>query len=181
MSAEKEGSTAAEKSGEEVDQLARSTKKAKMVEESESLPCAVVAESPLENAQVGSTPSEFMTATEIAMKRKVISYADICIGVNGAGKGGDTSDEEGFLEDLMEEEASEEEEGEEKEKGEHEEDHLCPVVKISKEEIKEAQQYWRKALIVKLLGKRVGLRYMQTRLTKMWQTVGTMDVIDLEL
>lgn len=33
---------------------------------------------------------------------------------------------------------------------------------------------------MKLLGKRVGLRFFQNRLMKMWQPVGTMDVIDLE-
>ncbi|KAJ1410078.1 Ribonuclease H domain [Sesbania bispinosa] len=39
---------------------------------------------------------------------------------------------------------------------------------------------WKRAVIVKLLGKKIGLRLLQTRLSKLWQTTSSMEVIDLE-
>lgn len=61
-----------------------------------------------------------------------------------------------------------------------EENPLCPVVKVTKEDIKVAQQPWRMALIVKILGKGVGLRFLQYRLSKLWQPEVSMEVINLE-
>lgn len=55
-----------------------------------------------------------------------------------------------------------------------------PVVQVSKEVIKEACRPWKKAIIVKLLGKRLGLHFLRNRLLKVWCPVGDMEMIDLE-
>lgn len=57
---------------------------------------------------------------------------------------------------------------------------FCPVVKISKETIKEACRPWKKAIIVKLLGKRLGLQFFKNRLLKLWCPKGDMEMIDLD-
>ncbi|KAJ1413531.1 Ribonuclease H-like superfamily [Sesbania bispinosa] len=57
---------------------------------------------------------------------------------------------------------------------------LCPTVKLSKEEKKGVRIPWRRALIVKLIGKRVGFCFMQGRLMKLWNPQRRMEVIDLD-
>ncbi|KAJ1408029.1 hypothetical protein SESBI_23885 [Sesbania bispinosa] len=59
-------------------------------------------------------------------------------------------------------------------------DPLCPTVKVSKAELKYPCQPWRKAILVKLLGKRLGMKFLRQRLIKLWQPEGGMDMIDLE-
>ncbi|KAJ1434399.1 hypothetical protein SESBI_05543 [Sesbania bispinosa] len=112
----------------------------------------------------------FETVTGEAMKRNLVSYKD-ALGVNGGYNSGSSSGSEYEL-------SSKEGESEEDEdsSGEEEvEDRLCPVIKLSKEERHEACRPWRKALIVKLLGKRVGLRFLHLRLIKLWHPVGEME------
>lgn len=57
---------------------------------------------------------------------------------------------------------------------------LRPRVTITKDERREACKPWRKSIIVKLLGRRLSLRYLRTRLNKLWKLAGLMDFIDLE-
>ncbi|KAJ1416829.1 Zinc finger, CCHC-type [Sesbania bispinosa] len=59
-------------------------------------------------------------------------------------------------------------------------DPLCPTIKVTKGEVRVACQPWKKAILVKLLGKRLGMRFLRQRLIKMWQPSGTMEMIDLE-
>lgn len=177
-----------EPSREEADQLARSTKKAKMLEQDSPMEVSVVQETPLETVggvtdplgEGGDKKSDiFPTATGEALRRKVISYADVCMGNNGKRMDESESEDDMFLDSDMEEESSEEKE-QAIETEPKDEDPLCPVMKVTKEELRKAQKPWRMSMIVKLLGKRVGLRFLQTRLNRMWQSVGAMDVIDLE-
>ncbi|XP_057452053.1 uncharacterized protein LOC130743847 [Lotus japonicus] len=57
---------------------------------------------------------------------------------------------------------------------------LCPVIKLSNEKRRELRRPWRNSLIVKLLGKRIGLNLLKDRLGKLWQLSGEIDVIDLD-
>ncbi|KAJ1391162.1 Zinc finger, CCHC-type [Sesbania bispinosa] len=100
----------------------------------------------------------------MGMERKLVSYKDVCLGVNGHNLSED--DAELFAEGLPEHtegvagvEVSSHFLG----------DPLCPVVRLSEEERKAIQIPWRRALLVKLLGKRMGLKYFHARLIKLWQ------------
>ena len=52
-------------------------------------------------------------------------------------------------------------------------------MKLSKETKKRICGPWSKAIIVKLVGKIVGLNYMQSKLAQLWRPEGRMDCIDL--
>lgn len=83
---------------------------------------------------------------------KLVSYKDICVGINGNDLG-DEDDEEDYINNSG---SDAEEEDDELEEGDEEmvpQDPLCPVIKVSKQELKEACKPWKKAIIVKLLGK----------------------------
>ncbi|XP_015965172.1 uncharacterized protein LOC107488895 [Arachis duranensis] len=56
----------------------------------------------------------------------------------------------------------------------------CPTIPISKEEFDEWCKPWRSALYVKLLGKRVGLGFMEQRLKRDWGKKGSINVIDMD-
>lgn len=57
---------------------------------------------------------------------------------------------------------------------------MFPVISVSKEETKAACQPWKRALIDKLLGKQIGLRFLHNRLLKLWNPKGEMEIVDLE-
>ncbi|XP_057425674.1 uncharacterized protein LOC130719039 [Lotus japonicus] len=107
--------------------------------------------------------------------RRIVSYKDVCLGVNG---GEESEDDdvpmEGFLSDS--EESDSERAGKDAAQG----NPLCPVIRISKEKRKELRKPWQNSIIVKLLGKRVGLGLMKDRLSKLWHPAGEMEVIDLD-
>src|ERR1044072_6199134 len=107
--------------------------------------------------------------------RKPLSYKDICTGVNGGDYEEDDvvdnlgSDSDDFFvdeEDMVVDNQVV--------------DPLCPIVKISKEELKEACKPWHNVVIVKLLGKKVGMQFLKDRLRKLWNPSGEMEVIDLD-
>lgn len=142
--------------------------------ETETMVDKVSMEEEYEGEQAVSHSQRPLFETTIGMKmaRKVISYKDVCIGVNG----GAVSDEEEFIR-KDDGPSDAEEEG----PVNHEvEDILCPEVIIEPEVRMHACEQWRQPVIVKVLGKRLSLRFMQTRLEKMWQPKGRMEVIDLE-
>ncbi|KAJ1382463.1 hypothetical protein SESBI_44240, partial [Sesbania bispinosa] len=124
-------------------------------------------------SKVDACPKDFFS-------RKVVSYKDVCLGVNGVDDGYISSDREV---NLWEEE-DDGLEGEEPDAMEEvEEDNLkilCPTVKLTKSERIGACIPWKRALIVKLLGKRVSLKFLQGKLHKLWQPQGRMEVIDLD-
>ncbi|XP_061352758.1 uncharacterized protein LOC133297608 [Gastrolobium bilobum] len=59
-------------------------------------------------------------------------------------------------------------------------DPFCPSYRFEKEIHKESCKPWRMAIIVKLLGKRVGVKFFQNRLLKMWNLSGSYEFIDME-
>lgn len=59
-------------------------------------------------------------------------------------------------------------------------DPLCPCVRIPKEERISLYKPWKKDLIIKLLGKRVGYRMLMNRLQKLWNPVGVFKLIYLQ-
>ncbi|KAJ1416228.1 Zinc finger, CCHC-type [Sesbania bispinosa] len=119
----------------------------------------------------------FQTTIGMGMERKLVSYKDVCLGVNGHNQSKD--DVELFAEGLPD----------------HIEgvsggvvgdsspflgDPLCPVVRLSEEERKAIQIPWKRALLVKLLGKRMGLKYFHAHLIKLWRPRARLEVIDLD-
>ncbi|KAJ1382331.1 hypothetical protein SESBI_44335 [Sesbania bispinosa] len=57
----------------------------------------------------------------------------------------------------------------------------CPVVKISRSERKQACDKWKNSVIIKVLGKRVSLKFLQLKLLQLWRLLGEMEVINLEM
>ncbi|RYR03236.1 uncharacterized protein LOC107646856 [Arachis ipaensis] len=56
----------------------------------------------------------------------------------------------------------------------------CPNIPISKDEFDEWCKPWRAALMVKVLGKRVGLGFMEQCLQRDWAKKGKINVIDMD-
>lgn len=61
-----------------------------------------------------------------------------------------------------------------------EDDHECPVVKLSKEEKIQLRKPWRQSLIVKVLGRRVGYTYLVKRLHTIWHPKAKMELVALD-
>ncbi|XP_016205096.1 uncharacterized protein LOC107645551 [Arachis ipaensis] len=57
---------------------------------------------------------------------------------------------------------------------------LCPVIPVSKEEFEEWCKPWQAALIVKVLGKRVNLGFIEHRLNRDWERKSKINVIDMD-
>ncbi|KAJ1375867.1 hypothetical protein SESBI_50540 [Sesbania bispinosa] len=125
--------------------LARSTKKHK----SDAIPSTQVIE-------------ETMV---MKMKRNVVSYKDAITGGNEE----DNDSEDSSANSESESEGESDSEHESEDQADAVEDPLCPEVKISKGEYKCACKQWKHAVIVKLLGKKVGLKFIQSRLDKLWK------------
>ncbi|XP_061368478.1 uncharacterized protein LOC133311438 [Gastrolobium bilobum] len=60
------------------------------------------------------------------------------------------------------------------------EDPLCPRYVFSAEEHRQDCEKWRKSLIIKMLGKRLGARILIARLQRLWNLVGSFETIDLD-
>jgi hypothetical protein len=102
------------------------------------------------------------------------SYKAIVTGVTGEG-GKETNMEDGEESDK---EGTEEETAirvEETKLGGYE----CPEFVFSKEEEKRIHRPWRRGVIVKLLGRRIGYKALETRLKQMWVRKGVITIIDL--
>ncbi|KAJ1379762.1 Zinc finger, CCHC-type [Sesbania bispinosa] len=155
-------------SAEEADILRRSTKKQKQI------PTEAGKETAADPASQGKIL--FPTSIGMSLERKVTSYRDICFGMD--------NDHESVHEDTSEDDSSgfnsESEGSDSEEEFLRNLDPLCPIVKISRMEKKYLCTPWKKAVIVKLLGKRIGLKMLQTRLSKLWQTTSSMEIINLE-
>lgn len=59
-------------------------------------------------------------------------------------------------------------------------DPLCPKIPVSIEERRNLCKPWRRAIIIKLLGRTVGYRYLYARLTKIWNPSSNFELIDLQ-
>lgn len=54
-----------------------------------------------------------------------------------------------------------------------------PIIEVAVDEYEEWCRPWRNTLIVNLLGKNVGLRYMSNKLYNLWARAGTVQVMDM--
>ncbi|KAF7804220.1 putative ribonuclease H protein At1g65750 family [Senna tora] len=61
-----------------------------------------------------------------------------------------------------------------------EDEDLCPKLNIDQEEYDQWCQPWKLTLLVRLLGKRIGVGFMINRLEKLWKKNGAVTTIDLE-
>ncbi|KAF7826071.1 uncharacterized protein G2W53_017235 [Senna tora] len=61
-----------------------------------------------------------------------------------------------------------------------EEDPMNPVIPTSKEERLEWSKPWKGSLIIKLMGRRVGFKFLQTKLHKLWNPSGGMKITDMD-
>ncbi|KAJ1408521.1 hypothetical protein SESBI_23504 [Sesbania bispinosa] len=91
----------------------------------------------------GSSSSRVASDLNVNVDRKIVSYRDICLG----------SDSDDPSESFDEEGGSNNGDESQDEELESNIDKRCPVVKISKEERKQACQPWKHSMIVKLLEK----------------------------
>ncbi|XP_061354584.1 uncharacterized protein LOC133299159 [Gastrolobium bilobum] len=107
---------------------------------------------------------------------KVVFYKDKLLKLNG--NGGQAEEEE----DWNSKQKREEEEADLLEGlGQaRDDDPLCPRYTFSIEEHKKDCEQWRKALIIKIMGKRIGMRFLMARLQRIWNLVSTYEVIDLD-
>ncbi|KAJ1401838.1 hypothetical protein SESBI_28468 [Sesbania bispinosa] len=173
---------------EEEDNLARSTKKAKVNEEDEGSQAEAVgmetipspsiekvdetqevAETPLPGKAPGSKEVQMHDVVPPKLNNtKNASYKDVILGVNGV-----TSEESSDEEDDS---SSPDSEGETDHSDYEEQDNKG----VSVDQLKRACKPWQNSVIVKLLGKKVGLKFLQLRLLKLWNTLGDMEIIDLE-
>ncbi|XP_061349017.1 uncharacterized protein LOC133294382 [Gastrolobium bilobum] len=105
--------------------------------------------------------------------KKPISYKDTLLQLNGL-KVTDDVEERDWFEELdvhgMEEDVQ----------SNDQDDPFCPTYRFSKELYKESCRPWKQAVIIKLLGKKVGVKFLLNRLLKMWNLSGTHEFIDME-
>ncbi|XP_019160127.1 PREDICTED: uncharacterized protein LOC109156749 [Ipomoea nil] len=59
-------------------------------------------------------------------------------------------------------------------------DPLCPTIRLTKAEIEAIRAPWRKALIIKVMGRKVGYAYLLRRLNSMWKPQGRLDLIAID-
>ncbi|KAJ1403595.1 hypothetical protein SESBI_27160 [Sesbania bispinosa] len=59
-------------------------------------------------------------------------------------------------------------------------DPLCPVVRLSQEERESIHIPWQRSILIKLIGKRMSLKYFHARLMKLQRPSAPMKVIDLD-
>ncbi|GAU46872.1 hypothetical protein TSUD_402900 [Trifolium subterraneum] len=57
----------------------------------------------------------------------------------------------------------------------------CPKFIFTSKEEKRLYKPWRRGVIVKLLGRRIGYKALETRLKQMWVRKGIISIIDLEI
>ncbi|KAF7833342.1 non-LTR retroelement reverse transcriptase-like [Senna tora] len=61
-----------------------------------------------------------------------------------------------------------------------EEFNSCPKLECSTDELEEWRRPWKLTLLVKLMGKSLGVTFMKGRIEKMWSKAGRVQIIDLE-
>lgn len=54
----------------------------------------------------------------------------------------------------------------------------CPLIKVTKEEIRESFKPWKKALVVKLVGKNLGPRIIMDQAKYLWHVRGKLASMD---
>lgn len=97
-------------------------------------------------------------------------YRDRMMGVNG--NGGNKTEEDDHIWD--EEDFSNDEEYRQRKKNV-----LCPGIDINRERRINLCRPWRKSLIIKVLGKDVGLKFLHEKIQKLWKPTGAFELIDI--
>ncbi|KAJ1403694.1 Zinc finger, CCHC-type [Sesbania bispinosa] len=164
-----------ELSAQEKDLLNRSTKKPKVSTLDDASTRAVNGqEKPQANVVNGG--SLFQTTIGLGMERKMVSYKDICIGVNGH----NVSEEDVvFFEEIQGMHNDVQQRVDEHDQG-FLGDPLCSEVRLSDEERRMISIPWKRSIIVKVLGRKMTLRYFHARLYKLWKPKFRMKIIDLD-
>jgi hypothetical protein len=152
-----------EKSPAELDLQERSTKKVKKGDQA--------------FAEQSSLPKDYSDLLELQKETKGggRSYKAMVLGETDDGANNDGSEEEEEDEDVEAEEEGEGIQVEERKVG----DYDCPAFVLSKMEEKRIYRPWKRGVIVKLLGRRIGYKALETRLKQMWVRKGIINIIDL--
>lgn len=151
--------------------LARVAKKAKANEE-----VSLVSDEAMGDVQGELQEEVTMTDVPQLPERQIVSYRDLVVGMNGTRRGMKYAEDE---KDWMEDDLSDDEMEEDGNGGFKYKD-LGPGVDVRKEERINLCQPWRKSLIIKVLGKEVGYRFLLNRIQKLWAPKGTLDMIDFK-
>lgn len=112
------------------------------------------------SGSISGEGEESDSTIEKGITKKPISYKRMLLGVDG--------EEDGYSSDPVESESDKEDSGEEM----FQEDSilfdpLCPIISITTEERRKLCEPWRRAIIIKLLGRRIGYRILAGRLLKL--------------
>ncbi|XP_061336480.1 uncharacterized protein LOC133283612 [Gastrolobium bilobum] len=161
------------KASEEEDLLLRSIDKPKDVTEISmtDVPLTSIVRPVLNNME--KNPD--ITCSQPGSKQKSsISYRDKVIQLNGQKYSSPEEEDEWSISQREEEEAEDMDEAKE------EDDPICPTYRVSKEQHKEDCKQWRKALIIKLLGRKINPKFLMTKLEKQWNLVGSYELITLD-
>ncbi|PNX84577.1 hypothetical protein L195_g040639, partial [Trifolium pratense] len=152
-----------EKSKEDEDLKERSTKKSKFGNQQFSDPNRV----PVNYSDLGDSEEQE------GNKGGHMTYKNMVLGVSETVEGEKIDSEK--EEDEMEEAEGEGLKVEERVLGTY----PCPEIVLSRYEEKRIQRPWKRGVIVKLLGRRIGYKALETRLKQMWVRKGVINIIDL--
>ncbi|XP_019198912.1 PREDICTED: uncharacterized protein LOC109192673 [Ipomoea nil] len=179
-----------QRSSEDLDLLVRSTKKAKRSEPLRQVQTEkgdTVDHGMADVEVVHETPADMMVTSDHAIAPELCrgedpaplsgnpvapvqqvtprrTYADNVVGHN-------TADHAPCNDQVISDSSSDESEPEE------DDDPLCPTIRLTKKEIAAIRAPWKKTLIIKVMGRKVGYAYLKRRLTSMWKPQGHMDLI----
>lgn len=165
---------------DEDDQIIRSTKKVKMLGDSSKISDDVqnVEEQQMVTDQDDISvvhlhiEDETRSISQINKDNIPTSYKNMLLGVNGEIKSSSEEVESWSDEDGEEVEVQENPIGYV--------DPFCHVIEISSEEREKLCRPWRKAIIMKVLGRRVGYKTLAGRLSKIWNLTGNFELINLQ-
>ena len=162
-----------EEEEEEEDQLTRSNKKIKGLEQREETMDDKMEDSNAEEKRTESISESIPAETESKKgDQKVCSYRDKLLRANGCIYTPENETNCGMEEEKGLDMSDNEEEGKSF-------NALCPMITISKDEWKALCEPWKLCLVVKLLGKTLGFRFLKVRLQKLWLKEGNMDFINI--
>ncbi|KAJ1384862.1 hypothetical protein SESBI_42174 [Sesbania bispinosa] len=111
-------------------------------------------------------PMKFQTTTNLGLERKMVSYKDVCLGVNGHNM---SEEDLEFFQEVGQEIGWKHKDGDGQGGDLFLGDPLCPVVRLTEEERLMIRTPWKRSILVKILGRRMGLKYFHSRIIKLWK------------
>lgn len=159
---------------DEEDQRIRSTKKIKMNEEDKDFSDKDIGDKEQNTVKLSEIDVENKNASIIKKNKQedATSYKNKLLGING-NETSDSSDEPKIWS------GDEESDEELQDMDESQLDPLCPSIPVSTEERMKLCKPWRKAVIIKLLGRKIGYKFLIGRSSRLWSLVGAFELIDL--